>query len=58
MALLNIPGALDVGAASAIHVRPKVHCLSEPLDMKEVVNVIDATREGKAPEKCEIPVEI
>ena len=56
--LLNIPGVLDVRAASAIHVRPKVHCLSEPPDLKEAVDAIDATREGKAPEKCEIPVEI
>ena len=56
--LLNIPGALDVGAASAIHVRPKVHCLSEPQDLKEVVDAIDATRKGKAPKKCGIPGEI
>ena len=56
--LLNIPGVLDVGAASAIHVRPKVHCLSEPPDLKEVVDTIDATREGKAPGKCKIPAEI
>ena len=56
--LLNIPGVPDVGAASAIHVRPKVHCLSEPPDLKEVVDTIDATREGKAPGKCKISAEI
>ena len=53
--LLNIPGVLDVGAASAIHVRPKVLCLSKHLDLKEMVDAIDATREGKAPGKCGIP---
>ena len=56
--LLNIPGALDVGAASAIHGRQKVHCLSEPPDLKEVVDAIDATREGKATGKCGIQAEI
>ena len=56
--LLNIPGVLDVGAASAIHVKPKMHCLSEPPDLKEVVDAIDATRKGKAPGKCGIPAEI
>ena len=35
-----------------------MHCLSEPPDLKEVVDAIDATREGKAPGKCEIPAEI
>ena len=56
--LLNIPGAFDVRAASAIHVRPRVHCLLEPPDLKEVVDSMDTTREGKAPGKCEIPAEI
>ena len=56
--LLNIPDALDVGAASAIHVRPKVHCLLEPLNLKEVMDAIDATREGKAPGKRGILAEI
>ena len=56
--LLNVPGALDVGAASAIHVRPKPHCLSEPPDLKEVVGAIEVTRKGKAARKCGILAEI
>ena len=55
---LNIPGALDVVAASVIYIRPKVHCLSEPPDLNEMVEAIDASREGKAPGKCGIPAEI
>ena len=55
---MNIPGVFDVEAASAIHIRPKGHCLSEPLDLKDVVDAKDATIEGKAPEKCGISVEI
>jgi len=35
--------------------RPEVHCLSEPPDLREVIDAIDATREGKAPGKCGIP---
>ena len=35
-----------------------MHCLSEAPDLKEVVDAIDATREGKAPGKCKIPAEI
>jgi len=54
--LLNIPGTLD------IQERPEVHCLSEPSDLREVINIvidaIEATGEGKAPGKCEIPSEI
>ena len=34
-----------------------MHCLSEPPDLK-VVDAIDVTRGGKAPEKLEIPTEI
>ena len=56
--LLNVPGNLDDRAASAIKVRPEIHCLSDPPDLKEVVDAIDATREGTAPGKCGIPAEI
>ena len=56
--LLNKPGNLYDRAASAIKVRPEIHCLSDPPDLKEVVDAIDATREGTAPGKCGIPAEI
>ena len=56
--LVNIPDVLDVGAASATHVKPKVHCLSKPPDLKDAVDTIDATREGKATGKRGIQAEI
>ena len=56
--LLNIPVALDVRAASAIHRRQKVHCLSEPPELKDAVDTIDATIEGKATGKRGIQAEI
>ncbi|XP_048578500.1 craniofacial development protein 2 [Nematostella vectensis] len=56
--LLNVSGLVDEGALNSLQTRPEVVCLSEPPDIKEVVDAIDATQEGKSPGKCGIPAEI
>ena len=56
--LLNIPGNVEPTTLSAIKQRPEIRSLTEPVGMKELTDAINATQDGKAPERCGIPAEI
>jgi len=56
--LLNIPGLVDDSALDTIIQRPEIMDLSDPPDLKEVFDAIDATQEGRSPGICGIPAEI
>jgi hypothetical protein len=56
--LLNVPGLVDNEALGSLQTRPEIVCLSDPPDLKEIVDALDTTQEGRSPGKCGIPAEI
>ena len=56
--LLNMTGEVDGSALDIIAQRPNITLVDENLEMRELLDAINATKEGKALGRCGIPAEI
>ena len=56
--LLNMTGEVDGSALDIIAQRPNITLVDENPERKELLDAINATKEGKALGRCGIPAEI
>ena len=56
--LLNMTGEIDGSAVDTFSQRPNITLVDENPERRELLDAINATKEGKALGRCGIPVEI